>query len=44
MGEPLSESEFAALAFSAGYKSCCELVSGFGMRSSSGISWNRRIS
>ncbi|XP_021261035.1 E3 ubiquitin-protein ligase TTC3 isoform X2 [Numida meleagris] len=28
MGEPLSESEFAALAFSAGYKSCCELGHG----------------
>ncbi|XP_072185356.1 E3 ubiquitin-protein ligase TTC3 isoform X2 [Excalfactoria chinensis] len=28
MGEALSESEFAALAFSAGYKSCCELGHG----------------
>ncbi|XP_042722667.1 E3 ubiquitin-protein ligase TTC3 isoform X1 [Lagopus leucura] len=28
MGEPLSESEFAAFAFSAGYKSCCELGHG----------------
>uniref|UniRef100_A0A8C2T5K7 RING-type E3 ubiquitin transferase n=1 Tax=Coturnix japonica TaxID=93934 RepID=A0A8C2T5K7_COTJA len=28
MGEPLSDSEFAALAVSAGYKSCCELGHG----------------
>lgn len=30
MGEPISESEFAALAFYAGDKSCCELVSRLG--------------
>lgn len=32
MGEPISESEFAALAFYAGDKSCCELVSRFETR------------
>lgn len=32
MAEPIAESEFAALAFYAGDKSCCELVSRFETR------------